>query len=270
MFPFIYIKTPTNSRLLENSSKPRTVFQTPIYETHTKKARTESLETPKMSATLHTSDAIDPALRLVASSETNITHENEDASTTLTDNGPEIEINANNSSTPLISDRAKPFNTNNIKMFYKSEPNLSKVVSDRSSTPIFNRGKHIAKKLFNSVSMINLRRSIAHGQNTMADVDKMHSTASSTLLLRIMTDNDASKTTNNINEPKLRFASEHNSNVLISNDCDGKDVVATDVIEPMGRESESPITKSTHRMSKAMQVIRVEMACASIRRNRIE
>lgn len=250
-----FLQTPTNSRLLDDASKPRSVFQSPIYETRVKKPKTESCQTPIPSTTPLRSNAADQSIsaNLIEMDTT------DDSSATIIDDDKENE-HSDSSSTPLTKECVKPFNKNNMKTFYKSEPNLSKIIGDKNSTPILNRGKYIAKKLFNSVSMNNLRRPFAqsHDRSEATDAKRMHGMAADTPKASLM-DNDECVTPSHgeEKEPKLKFIVE-NSNVLMSDECDSKDSAAIEepgfTVDSMERESESPITKSTHRMSKAMQV----------------
>lgn len=146
---------------------------------------------------------------------------------------------------------AMPFNKAAIKIFHKSEPNLSNVLGEKNSTPIINRGKHIAKKLFSSVSMINLRRPFAHChavQDTLGSqkLDDAAPETPRTSLARVS--EVASAASRSVGAPKLQYIE---SSSPIMNESSANETMA----DSIGRESVSPITKSTHRMSKAMQVM---------------
>lgn len=55
------------------------------------------------------------------------------------------------------------FKMNKFIMCFKSEPDLSRVQNiNNDNEPLLNRGRFIAKKLLNGVSMINLRRPTAN------------------------------------------------------------------------------------------------------------
>lgn len=261
------MQTPTNSRPLEEITKPRIVFQTPtIYENRSKLPTNEPFQIPTIS--LSDSD-VNHQHHYPINSPVQLNAINDDVSkATIID---DKENEQTNQKTP-ISAASKPLN-NKHKTFFKSEPNLSKILFEKNSTPIINRGKHIAKKLFSSVSMINLRRPFCGpcGQEQRRESiesqkfdDKVVATADMTTTTAVTAEAAVTATmpktllhlSNCVSSASMDQIQEI-SNSSIADDS-SKDLSSADemnMIDSIGRESESPITKSTHRMSKAMQVL---------------
>lgn len=196
------------------------------------------------------------------------------------------------------------FKMNKFMMCFKSEPDLSRVQSGSENEPILNRGRYIAKKLLNGVSMINLRRPLANSNEKAAksaktnDVNKMENVSEEPLDVlqnEIQTNNkmptieaptDEVRTIiideNKIDDDDEDFVDdeevdrEYDDSVDKENcspiECKTIEYISkikpppSTVIgcvpvlsEAIANDSVSPITKSTHRMSKAMQVRKLQI-----------
>lgn len=263
------LQTPTNSRPLEDITKPRIVFQTPtIYETRVKLSTNEPFQIPAIS--LSDSDASHQHHYPINSPIAVNSIKDDVSSATIVD---DKENEQTNQKTPM-SASSKLIN-NKHKTFYKSEPNLSKILFEKNSTPIINRGKHIAKKLFSSVSMINLRRPFCgtRGQEQRRESIESHNMddrdaefddevvvmAAKTTAAEAAVKTTMPKTLLNLSNCVSSTSMDQIQEISNSSMADdsSKDLSSPDemnMIGSIGRESESPITKSTHRMSKAMQV----------------
>lgn len=262
---YFCFQTPTNSRPLEEITKPRIVFQTPtVYENRAKISSNEPFQMPAI--TLTDDDANQQHHNPISSS-TVLDSINDDVNAaTLIDNK---ENEQSNQKMPIPVE-SKPIN-NKYKTFFKSEPNLSKILLEKNSTPIINRGKHIAKKLFSSVSMTNLpipfcgpwgRESIESQKLDDQDAD-FGDVIMTTTPIKTPTTAAVTKTMQRKLKNPLNCVTSASMNQIeemcsssIANDS-SKDLSSADemnTIDSIGGESESPITKSTHRMSKAMQV----------------
>lgn len=136
----------------------------------------------------------------------------------------------------IVNKSAKDF-----KSFHKSEPDLSKIFSEKdvSTTPLWNNGRFITSKLMKGVSMVNLK--------CPSFIDRKIMRKSSSIQF---------KRKSLASEPCETPCKE---NTLI----DDEDFEETPIKEnnldwsqesDLRRRSMSPITKSTQRMSKAMQV----------------
>lgn len=215
------------------------------------------------------------------------------------------------------------FNMNKFITCFKSEPNLSKALSEKNDdVPMLNRGRFIAKKLLGGVSMVNLR--FPFGSNAQERKSAVEFTPKSTrdaaiinrnieggIMKKIVFDNDDDTNTNSmkkdetIGTPRKEIKEVHvisgedridddeddvdfdEKENLPDVECDqptylaklkhasimqcgvggGGSSVTTigcisrdniSISDSMIGDSVSPITKSTHRMSKAMQVSRNE------------
>lgn len=218
-------------------SKPRNVFQTPqtIHESRDKLAKNDTpiADCNKQMANTSKSDKTNTAS----------TTANDDI-----DSDEQNKENENNEAIMINEETVMPFNKTMLKAFHKSEPNLSNALTEKNSTPIFNRGKHIAKKLFSSVSMTNLRRSFAHHQAALPDTHKLVQNSPKTPRSPTIKSNKFTLTCNrSADAPKLQYI---RSSSPIMNESTANETIH----DSIGRESVSPITKSTHRMCKAMQV----------------
>lgn len=135
----------------------------------------------------------------------------------------------------------KSTNRQDFKSFHKSEPDLSKILSENavSPAPLWSNGRFITSKLMKGVSMVNLKCPLF--------IDRKMIRKSSSIQLKrkslvtelcatpckensLIDDEDFEETPNK--ENSLNWSQESN----------------------LRRRSMSPITKSTQRMSKAMQV----------------
>ncbi len=133
--------------------------------------------------------------------------------------------------------------TKEFKSFHKSEPDLSKIFTENTvnTTPLWNNGRFITSKLMKGVSMVNLK--------CPSFIDRKILRKSSSIQLKrksstsdlcetpckedtLLDDEDFEETPNK--ENSLNWSQESSNR----------------------RRSMSPITKSTQRMSKAMQVRR--------------
>lgn len=135
----------------------------------------------------------------------------------------------------------KSTNKQDFKSFHKSEPDLSKIFSENTvnTTPLWNNGRFITSKLMKGVSMVNLkcpsfidrkilRKSSSIQFNRKSLTNELCKTPCKDDSL--IDDEDFEETPNK--ENSLNWSQESN----------------------LRRRSMSPITKSTQRMSKAMQV----------------
>lgn len=128
-----------------------------------------------------------------------------------------------------------------FKSFHKSEPDLSKILSENAvnTTPLWNNGRFITSKLMKGVSMVNLkcplfidRKIIRKSSSIQFKRKSLVSELCETPCKEhsLIDDEDFEETPNKDNS--LNWSQESN----------------------LRRRSMSPITKSTQRMSKAMQV----------------
>lgn len=163
------------------------------------------------------------------------------------------------------------FNMHKFVTCFKSEPNLSKVLKEknRSSTPIMHRGRFIARKLLSGVSMINLRFPFTghSSHEKLADKNietdfKLHDNIDIADASESRQQMDVFRV-NNENNVSSDVLDGYKENLLCINETKGlaltnkKDISlikADKLSDSIGRDSVSPITKSTHRMPKAMQV----------------
>ncbi|KAJ6646591.1 Rho GTPase-activating protein 19 [Pseudolycoriella hygida] len=131
-------------------------------------------------------------------------------------------------------------NKQDFKSFHKSEPDLSKICSENvvSTTPLWNNGRFITRKLMKGVSMVNLKRPLFTDRKLIRKASSVHfkrkslesdSCGTPCKNESLIDDEDFEETPNKDNS--LSWSQESN----------------------LRRRSMSPITKSTQRMSKAMQ-----------------
>lgn len=128
-----------------------------------------------------------------------------------------------------------------FKSFHKSEPDLSKIFSENAvtTTPLWNNGRFITSKLMKGVSMVNLK--------CPSFIDrKILRKSSSIQFKRKSLANELCvtpcKETSLIDDEDFEETPIKENNLNWSQESD------------LRRRSMSPITKSTQRMSKAMQV----------------
>lgn len=133
----------------------------------------------------------------------------------------------------------KSTNKPDFKSFHKSEPDLSKIFSENTATPLWNNGRFITSKLMKGVSMVNLKcpsfidRKILRKSSSIQFKRKSSATELCETPCKensLIDDEDFEETP--IKDNSLNWSQESN----------------------LRRRSMSPITKSTQRMSKAMQV----------------
>lgn len=134
-----------------------------------------------------------------------------------------------------------------FKSFHKSEPDLSKIGSgSTTTTPLWNNGRFITSKLMKGVSMVNLKcpsfidRKILRKSTSVQFKRKSSTTdlcATPCKEHSMLDDEDFEETP--VKENSLNWSQESH----------------------LRRRSMSPITKSTQRMSKAMQVRKKKKFC---------
>lgn len=127
---------------------------------------------------------------------------------------------------------------------HKSEPDLSRIFIEHTgnTTPVWNNGRLITSKLLKGVSMVNLKRPLFTDR-------KIIRTSASVLLNRKSTVNESCgtplKENSLIDDEDFEATPNKESSLNWSQVSNEKF---------LSRRSMSPITKSTQRMSKAMQV----------------
>lgn len=135
----------------------------------------------------------------------------------------------------------KSTNKQDFKSFHKSEPDLSKIFSENtvSTTPLWSNGRFLTRKLMKGVSMVNLKCPLF--------IDRKILRKSSSIQFK------RKSLTNELCETPCKDDS-------LIDDEDFEETPNKENILNWSRESNlrrrsmSPITKSTQRMSKAMQV----------------
>lgn len=134
----------------------------------------------------------------------------------------------------------KSKNKHDFKSLHKSEPDLSKIFSEKTinTTPAWNNGR-LASKLMKGVSMVNLKCPLFIDRKIIRKSSSIHLKRESLVNDHtpckensLIDDEDFEATPNK--ENSLSWSQEEETNIR--------------------RRSMSPITKSTQRMSKAMQV----------------
>lgn len=156
------------------------------------------------------------------------------------------------------------FNMHKFVTCFKSEPNLSKVLKEknRSSSPMMHRGRFIARKLLSGVSMINLGLPFAGNSYEKTNKRKYEKESS----LNNIHYHDCKPTNSFYNNDQMPPNDQINEkeNILSIQLALKKETSlnkAENLSDSIGRDSVSPITKSTHRMPKAMQVIYLAFCC---------
>lgn len=133
----------------------------------------------------------------------------------------------------------KSKNKNDFKSRYKSEPDLSRIFSEnnQNTTPLWNNGRCITKKLMKGVSMVNLKRPLF--------IDRKVMQKSTSILLKPLVNESCGtpcKEVSLIDDEDFEATPNKENSLSWSQGSN------------IRRRSMSPITKSTQRMSKAMQV----------------
>lgn len=153
---FFLQTTPVNGRGLDSTPKSQSTFHTPIgHRLNATRSDTLSstLETPKsaMKTTKYESKSTETLDSIAIDGDSDTNENKSDRKETVKIKFAERD-NDENCHTPIS------FKMSKFMMCFKSEPDLSRVQDGVETVPILNRGRFIAKKLLSSVSMINLRR----------------------------------------------------------------------------------------------------------------
>lgn len=286
--------------------KPRLVFETP---THIKNDADSMCAQPSTVYTPQTNGT--PMMQSIPATNLSGIREDECAPPAEVNvDSPIVKENDNNASRSETVKTPAPFSMNKFVPCFKSEPNLSKALTDRNdNVSILNRGRFIAKKLLGGVSMVNLGfpfGSNAHEKKPIGEFTPTSTRATvfadrinepGGAIKKINFENDANADdSNNKNEPvadhllnniddsdddvdfdekenlpdvecdepsylekvkqaySMQCGSSGGGTIVTTIGCLPRDNVS--MSDSMIGDSVSPITKSTHRMSKAMQVSR--------------
>lgn len=186
------------------------------------------------------------------------------------------------------------YNMSRFMTCFKSEPNLSKALRANSeNVPMLSRGRFIAKKLIGGVSMVNLRLALSGSSEKKSEsrLSNQRTDANKRIVFEKSEQIDRTNTTDALPEPAKSAQRVEFEDDIDDEDFDEKenlpDIECEDdspfmqatktttvgVVQPaaggsssmsglMIGDAVSPITKSTHRMSKAMQVSRTNESLA--------
>lgn len=297
--------------------KPRLVFQTPneVKCVQTPKVPTVTVVTPSSSATA-AAVAVLASPKVIGDSKQEITRTPIQC---LADhNTPNVKSKDSHGDSEAIHTPVS-IHVNKFRTCFKSEPNLSKALTERSdNVPMLHRGRFIAKKLLGGVSMVNLRfpfGSHSHDKRSSAEFtpkstraliarngdnginkkiifnnenDDVHSTnlkpTDNQRIETIVTSHGSNRPQSIVSHPNrmdddeddVDFDEKENLPDVECDDpvylekvkqasiiqCAGSSVTTISCIsrdnmsmsDSIIGDSVSPITKSTHRMPKAMQV----------------
>lgn len=255
--------------MFETNLKPRLVFQTPNQSKLSVDLSTSNT-TPISLPPIQIAQSNPPILVSLPSTEIdNRTATIEMASNDGLASDKQSEKKQNNSKCDSGTHQTPTsFNMNKFITCFKSEPNLSKALTDKhdDNVPMLNRGRFIAKKLLSGVSMVNLKLPFSSSHDKI-DLPKNADFTPKTTKDNFLTGGDMGQGKKIVfdESTELNTSCDEKENQLpmATNDGDHS-IYAQKSKQSLNltncghlSDSVSPITKSTHRMSKAMQVSRL-------------